>query len=56
MSESLRDIDLIRRATKSLHQLVIAEPGKTLVLLAQIGAQGVGGFQSDVRKDMLKSS
>lgn len=39
---------LTDRATKSLHQLVIADPGKTLVLLAQIGAQGVGGFQSDV--------
>ncbi len=36
------------RAEKHLRTLCVQFPGDSLLLLAQIGAQGVGGFQLDV--------
>jgi hypothetical protein len=36
------------RAEKYLRTLSIAQPGEIMLVLALIGAQGVGGFQLDV--------
>ncbi|WVN85920.1 uncharacterized protein L203_101073 [Cryptococcus depauperatus CBS 7841] len=38
-----------REAERHLQSLTLAQPGDVLLVLAQIGAQGVGGFQLDHR-------
>jgi hypothetical protein len=49
--QGLRD-----RAEKHLRNLTVQSPGDVLLLLAQIGAQGVGGFQLEVRGMLLYSA
>lgn len=45
--------DLDYRAEQHLRQLALQDHAKILLVLAQIGAQGVGGFQIDVRRSLL---
>jgi hypothetical protein len=42
--------DAARRAESYLRNLTVKQPGEVLLVLAQIGAQGVGGYQIDVRR------
>lgn len=41
----------LRRAEKKLDELIKSNADGLLLLLAQVGAQGVGGFQLDVSAD-----
>ena len=43
----MKDI-LTHRAEAEINNLTTRQPGEILLLLAQIGAQGVGGYQVDV--------
>ena len=42
------------RAEKYLRSLTVAQPGDIMLVLALIGAQGVGGFQLDVGVQMTR--